>query len=870
MARERQLNTLVTDEHSFDWVWESDFVEWLKCDAKVFWIAGKPASGKSTLVNYVMKHSRTKEIVEGALGGDLIVAKFFFDFRARDGLRNNFEGLRRSLLRQLLETSDALAAEVMQQFGINRPDDQIMLADATMFEYALDRNDRLTLLFVDGLDEYQGNKPELLSLIHKITESKVKVCLSSRYEKPFTMTFNDSRFQFRMELLNRPGIYAYAKHILETTLRPSDGKERSVLHDASDEIADSSSGVFLWARFAVSEFIDRICEGYQTEDRWIRTIIRSMPPELEDVYARIFQNMKDKDKNACGIVLALIDAAKYDLELSELFEATLLAGNNFRSLDVDITAEDLSKFERYLEAIGAGLIHCFVPDDVGTYSLRPVIHVTMIHRSVQTYLDSRGWKQLLGEQRDSVSHHELWLNICHDYLEGRRVRWIAPARLHDNVRGGSPQLKNQKLSADRPPVIRGLREYVYTFLPYHAFHYERETAKSSRPLIQTVLDPQFVWDHIQITLQNTSLLSRVSRVSCYECEKVAQGLCHVAAHCSVVQLAVSHRLSLFVEEVLRSHPEAFRSDSFVSALVSADPSSRKRGKEPHTPRRHLAQGNSSAGWRTSALDGPRASPLATAVLWSCHFPSPLRSGLVLLLAPHSSRLKGSEMLMAIGKLSMLEIEALLIHFPQGPLYFHSWMVDHDFDCLGDLVEGRILMGTKHPYGPLWEVGARFDMQSIPDILRLFLRRGEIINAQCGPIGTIFHSVALHQLLSDYITWSTEQLEVIFGMLSSHGGDINATGPEGTVLDFVWNEAHLKSGVYLSYRMPSFPLLIRALIKLGASNSMRDPNGLIPSKARMLAVAEAKKPTIGHVEYYFHGTCSDSELEVHLRQLDGLS
>jgi len=403
LARERQLNTLITDEHSFDWVWESDFVEWLRWDAKVFWIAGKPASGKSTLVNHIMKHCRTKEVVEETLGDDIVIAKFFFDFRAKSGLSNNFEGLRRSLLHQLLTNSRTLASDVMQHFGVNCLDGQIMLADATVFEYALNRNDRFTLLFVDGLDEYEGYKSELLSLIDKITKFKVKVCLSSRFEKPSTTTFKDLRFQFRMEELNKPGIYAYAKRMFETTLRPSNDKEQLTLTSASRDIANSSSGVFLWARFAVLDVINRVCEGHQIEYGWVRTIIHSMPPELKDVYARIFQSMRDKDKNASGIILALIDSAVgLDLEISELFEATLLAGNLFRSLGDNINAEDLSNFRLYLETVGAGLIHCFSrdsDDDDGAerYVFQPVIYVTMIHRSLKTYLDSAGWRQLLGE-----------------------------------------------------------------------------------------------------------------------------------------------------------------------------------------------------------------------------------------------------------------------------------------------------------------------------------------------------------------------------------------------------------------------------------------------------------------------------------------
>ena len=888
LARERQLNTLITDKHSFDWVWKSNFVEWLKSDAKVFWIAGKPASGKSTLVNYITDHDRTREIMEKASSGDLVIAKFFFDFRAKDGLSNNFEGLRRSLLYKLLTTSNILAAEVMQHFGVNQLDDQIMLADAAIFEYALSKNNRQTLLFVDGLDEYEGNKPELVNLIDKITKYNVKVCLSSRYEKPFTISFKDLRFQFRMEALNKPGIHAYAKRILETTLRPSNDKERLELVSASSHIAKRSSGVFLWARFAVSEVVDRICEGRQINYEWIRTIIHLMPRELEDIYARIFQSIKEKDKKACGTIFALMESARYDLDLSELFEATLLAGNDFRSLNSDVTKQDLNDFQRYLEAVGAGLIHCFVRDYRAIFGIRRAIHVTVIHKSVRTYLFSRGWNQLFGEQQvleSQQSHHEFWLNICHDFLTGKRVRWAAPARTHGDTCNAPLQPRSQAQLADCDFLTEGLYKYVYNQLPYHAYHYEQETAKSSWSLIHNVLSPRFVREHCR-----THLESRIERRYCSDCGTLVGRSHHVTALCNDVQLAVSHRLSLYVEEALRHHPEAFQSDTFVSAIVVETTLLGATEEESFPPKGtpepsrngtfHLME-----EWTLSPLDGPRASPLATAVLWCCDSPSSERSSLILLLAPHSSRLEDLDMLVAIKTLSMLEVEALLIHFRKGPLHFFSTVVDHDMSGLWYWGEDRRQLATAYPYGPLWEVVKRNDIESVAKSLRYFLDRGEKINSQCGPEGTIFHSVAEFLLIFVQWTWprenisrqnvswkniSREKVDILFDMFIYYGADINATGPKGNVLEYVWKQAHAQYDRDLELNSRSFTILIESLIERGVTNSVYDPNGLIPSKARMLAVAEAGGPSEDDVNYYFRGTCSDTEAETYRRQLDDIS
>ncbi|KAG9755457.1 hypothetical protein KCU73_g5407, partial [Aureobasidium melanogenum] len=438
LARERQLNSTVTHEDSFNWIWESNFVDWLTCDAKMFWIAGKPASGKSTLVNYITKHEKTRELVQGAFGPQFLIVKFFFDFRGKDGIENNFEGMRRSLLYQLLTESSVLAADVKKHFSMRHLDDLIMLADASVLEYVLEKIEQPSLFFVDGLDEYQGHKPDLLNLINNITKYKVKVCLSSRYEKPFTIAYKDLEFQFRMDVLNKPGIYAYSQTTFAANLYPSHFEELYALQRAAETIAESSTGVFLWARFAVAQVIDRVCDGHEIEEAWIQSIIAAMPPDLEEVYALIFQSMNEEHKEACSIILQLINSAERDLELSELFEAAIIAGVGFRPLEKSVTSQDLNGFERYIGVVGAGLVECFptykktweyddTDSEEGYDEITPrptgLIAVRVIHRSVQTYLSRRGWKELLGEQRTLGSQHKFWLNVCTDFLAGKRVVW---------------------------------------------------------------------------------------------------------------------------------------------------------------------------------------------------------------------------------------------------------------------------------------------------------------------------------------------------------------------------------------------------------------------------------------------------------------
>jgi len=88
----RQRFEEIRDAHegTFNWIFNKmvrrrehelaiTFPEWLKSGSGIFHIAGKPGSGKSTLMKYLCRHKETKSLLEEWAGDrQLLFAKFFF------------------------------------------------------------------------------------------------------------------------------------------------------------------------------------------------------------------------------------------------------------------------------------------------------------------------------------------------------------------------------------------------------------------------------------------------------------------------------------------------------------------------------------------------------------------------------------------------------------------------------------------------------------------------------------------------------------------------------------------------------------------------------------------------------------------------
>jgi len=88
---------------TFSWVFDLPiFSKWLQEGSGLFWIHGKPGSGKSTLMKLIFQSHQTWELLHNWRRGSLeIMAGFFFHYRG-SVIQKSFEGVLRSLILQIL------------------------------------------------------------------------------------------------------------------------------------------------------------------------------------------------------------------------------------------------------------------------------------------------------------------------------------------------------------------------------------------------------------------------------------------------------------------------------------------------------------------------------------------------------------------------------------------------------------------------------------------------------------------------------------------------------------------------------------------------------------------------------------------------
>jgi pimeloyl-ACP methyl ester carboxylesterase len=194
-AREHQLSS--GDTATFDWIWSTKssgttFVDWLSGAQGLFWISGKPGSGKSTLMSYLAGDRKTLSFLRRHTELPWTIMRFFFDFRAGKGTANSLAGLLRTLLLQLVQNVPELTTRVLE-FAKDRFGESQVLdwPEKKLRQSLLDGLKACpcnVCIFVDGLDEYDGNMLDLFKVLADVDDScgslphVVKLCLASRPE----------------------------------------------------------------------------------------------------------------------------------------------------------------------------------------------------------------------------------------------------------------------------------------------------------------------------------------------------------------------------------------------------------------------------------------------------------------------------------------------------------------------------------------------------------------------------------------------------------------------------------------------------------------------------------------------------------------
>ena len=827
----------------------------------MFWICGKPASGKSTVMEYLARDGELQAHLRRGISDKwTIIHHFFFDFDVSKDLRNNFEGFIRSLLYQLtrdLEPANLPGYKPVHEWSLRTLEERLKIM--------IKQRPNPIFILLDGLDEYQGDKWDLANFLRETASSGVKLCVASRPDRVFNSIFEQIP-TIKMQEWNSPAIDKMVTLMIQRDMATSGFYDREEVVELAKEISEKAQGVFLWARFAIEELRDGWTEGVDLEE--LQKRLENVPEELESIYARIFKKLRPDQRKQAAYMLQLVCYAKRTLTLRELYVATAHAASARRPLVKQISVRGLEDFEKQIFAVTGGLLELF-PTRVSCSSQEfdnserwkdrgdEMMFVNVIHRTVRTYLenqdskDSSGWSQILGTAHEGSLHaHVLWVRVCAaifppSFKELPAVPSPSPSSSNER-RSLTTPLGNDKRS-NTTEQFSPLLEYAALFMLHHAVDVEQVLKLASYMILRPAMSISFLCYHRFYWEQRDSICA------CFQ-------YCPVPLH--PLHLAIAHGLEGYVKEFLSETKK------------NNEPASREWDDVFYVDVAHRNNGMINPDWddifyvetdgkyryrRRKPSDSFRMSLLEFAIHHASKYSdnSVSQTRIVALLLEQYSHAHDTEMIVALQYSSAEVVKLLLRDWPDGKMILKSNLRNSDGHLERELFNSGLSEHCQDvsDIGPMWYVARRMYTCFYDDnaeLIDLFVRRGEDINAQCGLVGTALHGALLH-LAS--LAWDLN----IVKLLVAKGANVNASGPLGTPLEFVWQLTNtVPDDGYVDKNMETYVNAMRWLIENGAVNNRCDPNGTIPCREEMLSFGARGEEGIRKSQALYRGDLFEDE------------
>ncbi|KAM0426374.1 hypothetical protein ACHAPT_008420 [Fusarium lateritium] len=322
----------VTEAHSrtLEWIFDASllsqplrdsfresFATWLRTDelGPIYWITGKPGSGKSTLMRFLSKDPTAMEYLRLWAADKPIYQAGFFFWTSGSRQQRSQTGLLRSLLHQLLSSSPDLISDTFPDLWSKvrqmTTKERISLElewTITDLRAALDRfldaalREANICLFIDGLDEFDGDHREIIDFFKGLTTrengNSLKMCLSSRPWAVFDDAFGDSVPNTKLQDLSYDDMCRYVKDALRsnTPLRRLMRKNEDASRDLILATVERADGVFLWVRLAVERMLSAFQQRNELEV--LQEILGSLPTDLD----ALFEKLLFKDQSSSEIL----------------------------------------------------------------------------------------------------------------------------------------------------------------------------------------------------------------------------------------------------------------------------------------------------------------------------------------------------------------------------------------------------------------------------------------------------------------------------------------------------------------------------------------------------------------------------------------
>ncbi|KAH7253370.1 hypothetical protein B0J15DRAFT_513590 [Fusarium solani] len=287
-------------------LWGS-FPQWLaEGSSTVYWVTGKPGSGKSTMLKFLLQQLLLRSHLSRGLGNLRLLIVRYYAWNAGTTLHQSSEGLKRTVMSQALDLYPELTLKLAPRrwflCQVLRTASSLPHWDTWEVERAFKallsqcgKTIKL-VLFIDGLGEFDTPPKDVVHQIREMTAlcpTRLKICVASR---PCN-AFNDEYGQgpvLKMHLVTHDGMINFVAGIFQENKAWAEhlALNPQATSQLISDIATKANGVFQWVSL-VRLLLDLLTDGESpTQAVDIQQVLQDLPSELGALYEKIWARVQ--------------------------------------------------------------------------------------------------------------------------------------------------------------------------------------------------------------------------------------------------------------------------------------------------------------------------------------------------------------------------------------------------------------------------------------------------------------------------------------------------------------------------------------------------------------------------------------------------
>ncbi|KAL6786566.1 hypothetical protein J3E68DRAFT_446850 [Trichoderma sp. SZMC 28012] len=382
-------------------IWNS-FSKWLEDDTKnVYWVTGKPGSGKSTIMKLILQSSTLEDRLSRSFGSLRLLIVRYYAWISGNKLQKSIEGLQRTILFQALQQFPDLAPVLTPRrwalCQALRSTSDLPTWDKRELEESFEAllsscGETIKLaLFVDGLDEFEMPPFEVIKCIqHMRTRCPygLKVCAASRPWPEFQDEFNEGPM-LQMHLLTENDTKIFVNKSF--TVNKGFVEQRELHPEAASQlltdIVQRANGVFLWVSIVVQHLSSRFSEGQSIFQA--REILKALPTGISSLYDFMWADIDPNNLPDASCMIQVLRAFDGPVPWMMLW---LIEESRFTTIDKIVlpkTENRKAAAHRSLKRKLAACTKCILEINEGGESP----HVDFIHRTARDWaVQSNMWE----------------------------------------------------------------------------------------------------------------------------------------------------------------------------------------------------------------------------------------------------------------------------------------------------------------------------------------------------------------------------------------------------------------------------------------------------------------------------------------------